>query len=79
MKSFEQIKSEQADALMRLVEYAGNQSRLARGLNVSPQVVQNWIKRGRISAMCAIEAEKITGGAITKHELRPDVETWINE
>lgn len=79
MKSFEQIKTEQAESLIRLVEYAGNQSRLARHLNVSPQVVQNWIKRGRISASCAIDAERITKGAITKRELRPDVDKWIDE
>lgn len=78
MKPYKQIKMEQSQNLMRLVEYAGSQSRLARGLSVSPQVVQNWIKRGRISATCAIEAEALTSGFITKEDLRPDVESWID-
>lgn len=79
MKPYEEVLQEQSLNLMRLIEYAGSQSRLARGLDVSPQVVQNWVKRGRISASCAIDAEKLTNGFITKRDLRPDVETWINE
>ena len=79
MKSFEQIKQEQASELMRLIEFAGSQARLARALDVSPQVVQNWVKRGRISATCAIDAEQQTNGFITKEELRPDVENWLTE
>lgn len=77
MKSYEEIKSEQAANLLRLVEFAGSQSRLARELDVSPQVVQNWIKRGRISATCAIDVERVTKGRFTKEELRPDVQTWV--
>lgn len=79
MKSYKQIKQEQAAELIRLIEFAGSQSRLARALNVSPQVVQNWVKRGRISATCAINAERETNGFITKEELRPDVESWIDQ
>jgi DNA-binding transcriptional regulator YdaS (Cro superfamily) len=79
MKSYEQIKQEQASELMRLIKFAGSQSRLARALDVSPQVVQNWVKRGRISATCAIEAEEQTNGFITKEELRPDVDSWSTE
>lgn len=79
MKPYQQIRAEQAQYLAKLISYAGSQSRLARGLNVSPQVVQNWVKRGRISATCAIEAEALTGGAITKEDLRPDVESWLGE
>ena len=79
MKSFEVIKQEQAAALLKLIKFAGGQSRLARGLGVSRQVVNEWVKRGRISAMMAIEAEKETNGYVTKGELRPDVENWIGE
>jgi DNA-binding transcriptional regulator YdaS (Cro superfamily) len=79
MKSYEQIKQEQASELMRLIKFAGSQSRLARALDVSPQVVQNWVKRGRISATAAIEAEEQTNGFITKEDLRPDVDSWLTE
>lgn len=77
MIPYTQIKQMQAEALIKLIKYAGNQSRLARALNVHRQTVSDWVKRGRISAVCAIEAEKITGGEITKQDLRPDVDKWL--
>lgn len=77
MKPHTQIKAEQSHALIKLINYAGSQAALARGLDVSRQVVQNWVARGRISATMAIEAEKQTNGFITKEELRPDVTSWI--
>ncbi len=79
MKSYEQIKKETNDALTELVMFAGSKSRLARALNVSPQVVQGWQNRGRISATMAIQAEIVTAGAFTKEYLRPDVQQWIGE
>jgi len=79
MKPYEIIQQEQADNLMRLIKYAGSRSRLANALNVHRQCVYDWVKRGRISATCAREAEKITNGFITKEDLRPDVDKWIEE
>lgn len=79
MKSMKQCKLEQAANLARLVEYAGNQTRLAQHLGVTVQAVNGWIARGRISATCAREAEKLTNGLITKEELRPDVTVWLSE
>ena len=79
MKSMQQIKQEQKEALDKLVEFAGGQSRLARGLGTSPQTVYGWVVRGRISAFMAIVAEEETNGYITKEELRPDVDTWYKD
>jgi DNA-binding transcriptional regulator YdaS (Cro superfamily) len=79
MKPYDQIKIEQSFNLNKLVSYAGSKPRLARALNVHKQTVYDWVKRGRISALCAIEAEKITKGYITKEDLRPDVENWMKE
>lgn len=79
MQSFEDIKKQQASELQRLIEFCGSQARLGRALNVSPQVVQNWVKRGRISATAAMDAERESNGAFTKEELRPDVHSWIDE
>ena len=62
--------------LAKLIEYVGGQARLAKHLDVSVQVVHNWVRRGRISATCAIESERLTKGAITKEDLRPDVIVW---
>jgi len=76
MKPYRQIKNEQSINLLRLIEFAGNQARLARALDVTPQVVAGWVKRGRISATMAIIAERETNGFITKEQLRPDVAVW---
>ena len=79
MKSFKEIEKQRRLSLIRLIEFAGSQSRLARALNVSPQVVRGWVKRGRISATYAKVAEKETNGFLTKEELRPDVTVWSGQ
>ena len=77
MKSIkEQIKEQQDRELSRLVDWAGNQSRLADMLGVTRQVVYGWLMRGRISATSAAEAEKQSRGLFTKRALRPDVSEW---
>ena len=76
----QQIKEQQAKNLMKLIEYFGSQSTLAARLDVTPQAVQGWILRGRISAKMAIQAQKVvTDDYITKEELRPDVKNWENK
>lgn len=79
MKPYSEIIKQQKKALNELIEYAGTKTRLAHYMDVSPQVVQGWVNRGRISATMAIEAEKITNGAITKEYLRPDVLGWFKD
>ena len=79
MKSIMEIKEQQISELKALIDWAGNQTRLAHYLNIAPQVVSNWVARGRISASMAIEVEKVTNGAFTKRQLRPDVINWIDE
>lgn len=61
---------------MKLVEWAGSQHMLAKILDVSPQVVSNWVARGRISATKAAELEQRTKGEFKKSDLRPDVKEW---
>lgn len=79
MKSMKEIKEAQKNELDALIEWAGSQTRLSHYLDVSTQVVSNWVKRGRISASMAAEVEKLTNGAFTKRQLRPDVIKWIDE
>ena len=79
MKSIEELKEQQRGELKALIDWAGSQTRLAHYLSISPQVVSNWVARGRISASMAIEVEKVTKGAFTKRQLRPDVIKWIDE
>jgi DNA-binding transcriptional regulator YdaS (Cro superfamily) len=72
----QQIKSQQAKSLIKLIGYFGSQSRAASFLDVSPQVVSKWMSRGRISAKMALKAQIITGNYISREDLRPDVMVW---
>jgi len=71
-----QVKTQEKMQLLALVKWAGSKASLAKMLDVSPQVVSGWIKRGRISATAAVEAEKQSRGLFTKRALRPDVSEW---
>ena len=49
----------------------GNKSRLAQALGVTRQAVTKWEKRVPAERVLSIEA--LTGGRVTRHELRPDL------
>lgn len=72
----EMLEAKEAAELMRAIDWAGGQIYLARFLGVSPQVVCNWVQRGRISATKAAELEQKTSGLFKKSEMRPDVSEW---
>ena len=59
-------------AIERAIEHAGSLSALAEAIKASPQVVQNWRARGVPPERCA-EVEAATNGAVTRHDLRPDI------
>jgi DNA-binding transcriptional regulator YdaS (Cro superfamily) len=75
----EKLKSEQSKYLIKLIGYFGSQARCAAYLDVSPQVVQGWILRGKISAKMALQAQIVTGNFVTREQLRPDVLNWGEE
>lgn len=75
MSLLQQYKDQQAAQLIKLLDWAGSQTTLAKALGVSPQTVHNWLARGRISASMAIKAENVTGHFL-KEQLRPDVRVW---
>ncbi len=77
MSLAQEIKNKQKESLDTLINWFGNQKMTAHKLDVSKQVVSNWVARGRISAQMAVKAEAITGSSITKEELRPDVLEWL--
>lgn len=54
-----------------IIRYFGNQSILARKLEIKPQAVQQWISRGQIPIRRAIQIERITDGKIRLDELLP--------
>jgi DNA-binding transcriptional regulator YdaS (Cro superfamily) len=72
-------QKQQASELERLLQWAGSQTTLATFIGVAPQVVTNWVSRGRISVTGAIKVEELTEGAFKKRELRPDVNSWRDE
>jgi DNA-binding transcriptional regulator YdaS (Cro superfamily) len=50
----------------------GGQKALATHLSVSPQAVNQWVKRSRpVPPRLALAIESLTG--VSRHELRPDV------
>jgi len=66
------------ECLERAINVAGGLSRLAERLEVSPQVIVNWRKRGRVPAdrVLAIESATLDESGkpqVTRHELRPDL------
>lgn len=75
-----EMKVAQLRALRRLCKYFDySRSDMADALGVNVNGVYQWFNRGRISAKSAIVAENVTKGAITKQQLRPDVELWWEE
>lgn len=58
-------------AFDRLVKYFKSQRTMAKALGVKPQSVSKWKKQ--IPADRVLELEKLTGGAVTRHDMRPDV------
>jgi DNA-binding transcriptional regulator YdaS (Cro superfamily) len=51
----------------------GNYSNLARLLGISQSAVSQWKKKGSVPLRRALQIEALTGGQVTKEELRPDV------
>lgn len=64
---------EQPTPLERAIETAGSLKDLADRLNVTPQVVVNWRKRGNVPPDRVLAIEAATDGKVTRHELRPDL------
>ena len=66
--------------LERAVSLAGSQSALAQAAsNVDPdcrikqQHISYWLRKGRLPAEHCSVIEAAVNGAVTKHELRPDI------
>ena len=67
------------ECLEKAINAVGGLSKLAEKLEVSPQVIVNWRKRGRVppDRVLALEAatvDQVTGRPrVTRQELRPDL------
>lgn len=62
------------EALYKAIAIVGTQSRLASALGVVPQVVHNWLARGKVPADHCPSIERVTLGAVRCEDLRPDVD-----
>lgn len=59
--------------LDKLLRWAPSQSALARQLGVTPQAIEGWKKRNQVPAERVLDIERITGGCVSRYELRPDL------
>lgn len=60
-------------AITKAIEIAGGQASLARKCRVSQTAAWKWAKGKGISAESALLIEAATEGAVSKHDLRPDI------
>ena len=64
----------QLPPLQKAVVIAGGQTALAKKVGVKQQNISWWITRSRkVPAERCIAIEAATHGAVTRHDLRPDV------
>lgn len=63
------------NALQKAIEIAGGQRALARSLGVAQAHVWYWLNKsaGKVPAERAAQIEEATHGAVTRHDLRPDI------
>lgn len=60
-------------SLDTLLDRVGSLSQLARDLSITPQAIDGWKRRGKVPAERVLDVERVTGGLITRYELRPDI------
>lgn len=59
--------------LQQAINIAGSQVALAKAIGCVPQVINNWLRRGRVPADRCIDIERVTNGKVTCEQLRPDL------
>ncbi|WP_434779058.1 transcriptional regulator [Neisseria sp. Ec49-e6-T10] len=60
--------------LEKAILYFGSQAALGRQLGLQRSAINSWVKkRSIIPAETAISIEKITNGAVSREDLRPDL------
>lgn len=62
------------DAITKAVEAAGGHVPLAKSLGIHPSLVSQWVTgRLNVAPRHCLPIESLTGGAVTRHDLRPDI------
>lgn len=59
--------------LAQAATVVGGMPAIAKACGVTVQAVHKWMKLGRPPAERCIEIERLTKGAVTRYQLRPDV------
>jgi len=67
------MKNEMKKALEKAVVILGGVVCMARACDVNHQNVQSWRKRGWLPDVKCRLVELLTGGKVTRYQLRPDV------
>lgn len=57
----------------RAVKHHGSQAKLAEAIGCSQQQISYLLKAKGITADMALKVDAATDGAVSKHELRPDI------
>jgi len=52
---------------------AGSEAKLGKATGYSQNAIWHAKRQGRVSAEMALKIDRATGGAISKHRLRPDL------
>jgi DNA-binding transcriptional regulator YdaS (Cro superfamily) len=61
-------------ALQRACAFLGNQTALAAAVGVTQPSVNHMLRSGRrVPAEWCLKIERATGGAVSRHDLRPDL------
>ncbi len=72
--SFKADRQKTEKIMNKIIKIVGNQRRIARALDVSPERICHWLNRDRsIPAEHVLDLEELTGGKVTRYQMRPDV------
>ena len=55
------------------IDQHGSQAKLAMAMGCSQQQIAYLLKASSITAEMALKVDEATGGAVSKHSLRPDI------
>lgn len=57
----------------RAIKHHGSQARLASAMGCSQQQISYLLNAKSITAEMAMKLDQATGGAVSRHDLRPDI------
>lgn len=72
------MPKDQTSSISQVVQILGSQLALANALGLKPPTIHQWLSGKRpVPAERCPSIERLTGGAVTCEELRPDVEWQV--